>query len=71
MIKGEYLDGTMYVSMINSYLTAINNGGVPNIQNAWTYMCIEKCMKLQEICYDFFVSESEKFLRDNLPCSVN
>jgi hypothetical protein len=31
MIKGEYLDGTMYVSMINSYLIAINNGGVPNI----------------------------------------
>lgn len=69
MLKGEYLDGTMYISMLNSYLTAINNGGVPNIQNAWTYMCIEKCMKLQEQCYDFFVQEMERTF-DNLPCEV-
>jgi|688.fasta_scaffold270704_1 hypothetical protein len=58
MLKGEHLDGTMYISMLNSYLNAINNGGVPNIQNAWTYMCIEKCIKLQEKCYDFFTQET-------------
>jgi hypothetical protein len=40
IIKGECLDGPMYLSMLQSYLTAINNGSVPNIQNAWTYMCI-------------------------------
>lgn len=39
-IKGENLDGTMYLSILNSYLTCINNGGVPNIENAWTYMCM-------------------------------
>lgn len=47
----------MYVSMLKSYVTAINNGGVPNIENAWTYMCIQKCMKLQEQCYNFFAEE--------------
>ena len=55
MLKGEHLDGTMYISMLNSYLSAINNGGVPNIENAWTYMCIEKIIKLQEKCYYFYV----------------
>jgi len=50
MLKGEHLDGTM----LNSYINAINNGSIPNIENAWTYMCIEKCMKLQEQCYSFF-----------------
>ena len=53
-LKGEYLDGTMYLSVLNSYLTCINDGGVPVIENAWTYMCIEKCIKLQEYCYDEF-----------------
>jgi hypothetical protein len=31
MLKGETLDVNMYISMLNSYLTAINEGGVPNI----------------------------------------
>jgi hypothetical protein len=40
LFKGQHLDGTMYISILNSYLSCINNGGVPNIENAWTYMCI-------------------------------
>jgi hypothetical protein len=47
LLRGQPLDGSMYVSLVKSYLNAINNGGVPNIENAWTYMCIEKCIKLQ------------------------
>ena len=30
-LKGEYLDGNMYISVLNSYLTCINEGGVPVI----------------------------------------
>jgi hypothetical protein len=70
MLKGEHLDGLMYMSMLNSYLAAINSGGVPNIENAWTYMCIEKCMKLQEQCYDFFMDEINQNLKENIPCSA-
>lgn len=29
----------MYCNMLSSYVTAINEGAVPNIENAWNYMC--------------------------------
>ncbi len=32
----------MYTNLLRSYVTAINEGAVPNIENAWTYMCEEK-----------------------------
>lgn len=35
----QKLNGEMYLSMLSSYVTAINNGAVPNIENAWSYMC--------------------------------
>jgi hypothetical protein len=53
-LQNQKLNGEMYCSMMNSYVGAINEGAIPNIENAWTYMCIEKCMKLQEQCYSFF-----------------
>ena len=67
LFKGEHLDGNMYISILNCYINCINNGGVPNIENAWTYMCIEKCIKLQEQCYDFFKETLDKNIRKNLP----
>lgn len=29
----------MYADLIKSYVTAINDGAVPNIETAWTYIC--------------------------------
>lgn len=29
----------MYCNMMVSYVGAINEGAVPNIENAWNYMC--------------------------------
>lgn len=29
----------MYLCLLNSYVNAINNGAIPNIENAWNYMC--------------------------------
>ena len=31
-------------------------------------MCIEKCIKLQEQCYDMFNDFVEKNIRNSLPC---
>ncbi len=33
----------MYTDLIKSYLNAINNGAVPNIENAWMYICRNEC----------------------------
>lgn len=29
----------MFAGLIDSYVTAINEGAVPNIETAWTYLC--------------------------------
>jgi hypothetical protein len=39
VFKGKQLDGPMYLCLLSSYVNAINNGAVPNIENAWNYMC--------------------------------
>ena len=39
MMFGRSLSGMMYMSLISEYVKEINGGGVPNIQNAWIYLC--------------------------------
>lgn len=39
MMNGMKLTGSMIFDLVVSYTEAINNGAVPNIQNAWTYIC--------------------------------
>lgn len=38
-LHDQKLNGELYCSMMNSYVAAINDGAVPNIENAWNYMC--------------------------------
>lgn len=42
-MNNNNLDGDMYCNMLNSYVQAINEGAVPNIESAWNYMCMEQC----------------------------
>ena len=49
-LEGQKLNGEMYLSMMNSYIQAINEGAVPNIQNAWNYMCQEQCERACKEC---------------------
>lgn len=53
-LNGKQLNGDMYCNMMSSYVTAINEGAVPNIENAWNYMCQEQCQKIQEDCEALF-----------------
>lgn len=45
-LNGQKLSGELYLSMLSSYVGAINDGAVPNIENAWNYMCQEQCTKV-------------------------
>lgn len=47
-LKGKNLNGDMYCDLIKSYVNSINNGAVPNIENAWTYICKNECFKAQQ-----------------------
>lgn len=48
VINGKALNGNMFVEIIKAYIQAINTGGVPNIENAWTYLCKQEGQKAME-----------------------
>lgn len=60
MINGKKLTGTMMATLAESYVVAINNGAVPSIENAWSYICKSECHKAIEDSMTAF----EEFLRD-------
>jgi hypothetical protein len=39
VLNGKPLTGEMILELALAYTNAINSGSVPNIQNAWTYVC--------------------------------
>jgi hypothetical protein len=44
-LNDKNLSGAMYIDLIRSYALAINNGAVPAIDTAWTYICNNECSK--------------------------
>jgi len=46
-LNGKLLNGSMFVLLARSYLSAINDGAVPNIEDAWGYLCKNECMKAE------------------------
>jgi len=48
IINGKKLSGPMMATLAQSYVTAINNGAVPNIESAWNYICKSECHKAIE-----------------------
>lgn len=47
---------------------AINDGAVPNIENAWNYMCKEQCHKISAEAYDMFETRFKEALSLKMPC---
>ena len=39
VMNGHKLNGPMILELANTYVNALNNGSVPNIENAWTNVC--------------------------------
>ncbi len=44
----------MLAGLSEAYVKAINNGAVPNIDNAWTYICKNECQKAMETSMEIF-----------------
>ena len=42
-LNGKKLSGAMMATLAESYVTAINEGAVPNIESAWSYICKNEC----------------------------
>jgi len=60
----------MYVSLIHSYLAAINNGSVPNIENAWNYLCKDECIKAVNQAYDAYDRTLKELLLPKIPTTI-
>lgn len=52
----------MMATLAESYVCSINNGVVPSIENAWSYICKSECHKAIEESMARF----ETFLRDSV-----
>ena len=53
-LNGKTLNGEMYSDLIKSYVGAINDGAVPNIETAWTYICQNECQKALILSIDTY-----------------
>lgn len=53
-INGKTLNGDMYLSLMRNYIESINGGAVPNIENAWSYVCKDECYKATNNAIDAY-----------------
>jgi len=67
VINNRNLNGEMYVNLMKSYVSAINNGAVPNIENAWTYICKNECMKAMYDAMETYDKMIKEILHNKLP----
>jgi len=67
MLNGKILNGEMLLNLAESYVTAINKGAVPNIENAWTYICKSECLKAFQMSLEKYDNTMKDLLFDRLP----
>jgi RNase P protein component len=44
-LNGKFITGEMLLELCHSYAKAINQGSVPSIKNAWSYVCQNECQR--------------------------
>ena len=57
----------MLCGLIRNYVHAINQGAVPNIETAWTYICKSQCQKIFEESLKNYEEGIGQKLMDNFP----
>ena len=66
-MDGKTLNGEMYSGLIQSYIAAINEGAVPNIENAWSYVCQSECIKASQEGAEAYDNTLRELLQEKLP----
>lgn len=54
------MDGSIWIALVEQYVEAFNQGGIPNIQSSWTYICRQKAAKEVEQCKAIFEEELQQ-----------
>ena len=70
-LNNSELDGSMYVNLIKNYVEAINTKALPNIQNAWTYLCKTKCNEAYDNNFEKYETDMKEALVHSWPVSKN
>ena len=66
-LNNKQLHGNMRASLIESYISAINKGTVPTIENAWTYICKTECSKALQDALQTFENLVNEALTERFP----
>ena len=66
-LNSRLLNGEMLVALIESYVIAVNKGAVPNIENAWNYICKNECSRALEEAQELYNGKIKELLADNFP----
>jgi len=69
-MNGKVLNGPMYGELVKSYINAINEGAVPNIENAWSYVCRNECMKAMVEGIETYEGLAREVMNNKLPLSL-
>ncbi len=58
-MNGKFLNGGMLIELCKAYIQAMNTGNMPNIENAWTYLCKNESHKALngKFFFEFFYFE--------------
>lgn len=57
----------MLATLAESYVVSINNGAVPNIENAWSYICKSECHKAIEESMNKFEETMREVAMNKIP----
>ena len=68
-LNDSELTGQMLAGLLENYVTAINNKDVPNIENAWNYICKAQCTKAFEECLTEYNEGMKEAFQHSWPVS--
>ena len=65
VFHGQFLSGTMLLELVQSILDAINNGGIPIIENSWKYIMKKEVVKKVKELVENFAKELNEYRDKN------
>jgi ABC-type phosphate transport system auxiliary subunit len=68
-LNGKPLSGFMLASLLQSYVTSINEGAVPNIESAWYYICKTQCSNSLQAAFNEYEELMKESLQHSWPIS--
>lgn len=69
MLNGKCLSGQMLANLLGSYVTSINEGAVPSIETAWSYICKTECTRAFDEAADIYTKIMHASVNQRLPMS--